>query len=69
MERKANNEKIESINLLCCALCVLGLLCFHTVDAVGRDVMTLSGEPSQHDLMTFALYHILTVTAQGSVES
>lgn len=31
--------------------------------------MILGGESSQHDLVTFALYGILAVTAEGSMES
>lgn len=58
-ERKANNEIKKSINLLRCALCALGLLSSLSVDAKGRDLMTPSGEPSQHDPVTFALYSIL----------
>lgn len=53
-KRKANNEKnrVHKSSSLC--FCVLCLLSFLTVDAVDRDLMTLSGEPSQHDLVTFA---------------
>lgn len=69
MERQANNEKIRVHKSSFLCFCVLALLSFLSVDAVGKDLMTLSGESSQHDLVTFALYGILAVTAQGSVES
>lgn len=69
MERQANNEKIRVHKSSFLCFCVLAILSFLSVDAVGKDLMTLSGESSQHDLVTFALYGILAVTAQGSVES
>lgn len=68
-KRKANNEKNRVHKSFFLCFCALGLLSFLSVDALGRDLMTLSGESSQHDLVTFALYGILAVMAQGSVES
>ncbi|TNN74848.1 hypothetical protein EYF80_014948 [Liparis tanakae] len=38
-----------------------------SVDTVGGDLMTLSGEPAQHDLVTFEPYGILAVGAPGSM--
>lgn len=54
--RKANNEEIRVHKSSFLCFCVLGLLSFVRVNTVGKDLMTLSGEPSQHDLVTFALY-------------
>lgn len=65
-ERQKKNRVYKSSLLF---FCELGLLPFLSVDTVGRDLMTLSGEPSQHDLVTFALYCILAFTAQGSLGS
>lgn len=62
MGREANNEKIVCLFFLCTWPTL-------SVDAVGKDLMTLSGKPSQHDLMTFAFYGSLAVMAQGSTES
>lgn len=64
---KGKKNRVYKSSLL--FFCVLGLLSFLSVDTVGRDLMTLSGEPSQHDLVTFALYCILAFMAQGSLGS
>lgn len=61
-EKRQTMEKRESINLLCCAFVYLALLSLLTVDTIGGDLMT-----AQHDLVTFELYGILAVKAQGSM--
>lgn len=46
MERQANNEKIRVHKSSFLCFCVLALLSFRSVDAIGKDLMTLSGESS-----------------------